>query len=46
MEPMIRYAPTSDGVSIAYCTLGEGSPLVCLPTVPCCHLQREWEIPE
>ena len=46
MEPMICYAPTSDGVSIAYCTLGEGSPLVCLPTVPCCHLQREWEIPE
>jgi class 3 adenylate cyclase/pimeloyl-ACP methyl ester carboxylesterase len=28
MEPRIQYAKTSDGVSIAYCVLGEGRPLV------------------
>ncbi|MEX0786432.1 MAG: adenylate/guanylate cyclase domain-containing protein [Dehalococcoidia bacterium] len=28
MEPRIQYAKTSDGVSIGYCLLGEGTPLV------------------
>ena len=28
MEPRIQYAKTTDGVSIAYWTLGEGAPLV------------------
>ena len=28
MEPRIQYAQTSDGVSIAYCVMGEGQPLV------------------
>ena len=28
MEPQIQYATTSDGVSIAYAVLGEGTPLV------------------
>ena len=28
MQPQIRYAKTSDGVSIAYCVMGEGQPLV------------------
>ncbi len=28
MEPRIQYAKTSDGVSIAYATLGEGPPIV------------------
>jgi class 3 adenylate cyclase len=28
MEPHIQYAQTSDGVSIAYCVAGEGTPLV------------------
>ncbi len=28
MEPHIQYAKTKDGVSIAFCTLGEGLPLV------------------
>ncbi len=26
MEPGIQYAKTEDGVSIAYCTLGEATP--------------------
>ncbi len=28
MEPRIQYARTSDGVNIAYWTLGKGDPLV------------------
>ena len=28
MEPHIQYAKTTDGVSIAYWTLGEGEPMV------------------
>ncbi len=28
MEPRIQYAQTSDGVSIAFCVMGEGMPLV------------------
>ena len=33
MEPRIQYAKTSDGVSIAYATLGEGRPIVFSPRV-------------
>jgi len=44
MEPRIQYAKTSDGVSIAYYTMGEGMPLVCLPdSTP--HVQMEWQFP-
>ncbi len=28
MEPRIQYAKTTDGVSIAYCVMGEGPTLV------------------
>ena len=45
MEPRIQYAQTSDGVSIAFSTLGEGTPYVQMP-FPASHLQLEWEIPE
>ena len=31
MEPRIQYAQTTDGVSIAYHTMGEGIPLVTIP---------------
>jgi class 3 adenylate cyclase len=44
MEPQIRYAKTSDGVSIAYWTLGKGDPLVFM--LPLSHLRLEWQIPE
>ncbi len=44
MEPRIQYAKTSDGVNIAYWTLGEGEPpLVCMPRLPVSHLQLEWQ---
>ena len=45
MEPRIQYAKTSDGVSIAYWTLGEGMPLVHMP-LNIGHIQMEWEFPE
>ena len=45
MEPRIQYAKTSDGVSIAFSTLGEGTPFVHMP-FPVTHLQLDWEMPE
>ena len=33
MEPRIQYAKTSDGVSIAYASIGEGPPLVVMPAL-------------
>ncbi|MEE8346898.1 MAG: adenylate/guanylate cyclase domain-containing protein, partial [Dehalococcoidia bacterium] len=41
MEPQVQYAKTSDGVSIAYCTLGEGTPFIQM-TTGSSHLQLEW----
>ena len=46
MEPRIQYAKTSDGVSIAYWTLGEGTPFVQMPAGPFAHIQLEWQVPE
>ena len=46
MEPRIQYAKTSDGVSIAFWTLGQGKPLVQMPRLPFSHIQMEWQIPE
>jgi len=46
MEPRIQYAKTTDGVSIAFWTLGDGMPLVYLPDIPQGHIQAEWQIPE
>jgi class 3 adenylate cyclase/pimeloyl-ACP methyl ester carboxylesterase len=45
MEPMIQYATTSDDVTIAYWAVGDGPPLVIMPTLPVSNLQIEWEIP-
>src|SRR3990172_3683643 len=45
MEPRIQYAQTVDGVSIAFWTLGEGTPLVHLPPLPWSHIQLEWQDP-
>jgi len=46
MEPRIQYAKTTDGVSIAFFTLGEGMPLVSAPHVGVNHIQLEWQWPE
>ena len=45
MEPRIRYAPTADGVSIAFWTLGEGAPLVYMAGGPWGHVEL-WDIPQ
>ena len=45
MEPRIQYAKTADGVSIAFWTLGEGTPLVSMPNLPWNHIQLEWQDP-
>ncbi len=46
IEPRIQYAQTTDGVSIAFWTMGEGAPLVCLPPYGWSHLQLEWQEPQ
>jgi len=46
MEPRIQYAKTADGVSIAFWTLGEGTPLVQMPFMLATHIELEWQIPE
>jgi class 3 adenylate cyclase len=42
-EPRIQYARTKDGVSIAFFTLGEGMPVVYMPSLPWSHIQLEWQ---
>jgi class 3 adenylate cyclase/pimeloyl-ACP methyl ester carboxylesterase len=47
MEPRIQYATTSDGVSIALWSIGEGFPIVNPPpALPWSHIELEWQIPE
>ncbi len=45
MEPRIQYAQTTDGVSIAFTTMGEGRALVIMTGWPFCHLEAEWGVP-
>ena len=44
MEPRIQYAKTEDGVSIAYWTMGEGTPFLVLQAWPYEHCQLEWQL--
>jgi class 3 adenylate cyclase/pimeloyl-ACP methyl ester carboxylesterase len=46
MEPRIQYAQTADGVSIAFFAVGEGVPIVLMPSLPFSHIQMEWQWPE
>ena len=46
MEPRIQYAKTSDGVSIAFWTLGQGPALIQMPSPPFSHIQLEWQLPD
>lgn len=41
MEPRIQYARTSDGVSIAYCQAGEGTPFLSV-AAPYSNIELEW----
>ena len=42
--PPIQYARTVDGISIAYCTVGEGKALVYMPGVPFRHVSLLWKL--
>jgi class 3 adenylate cyclase len=42
MEPQIQYAKTSDGVNIAFASMGEGPPLVFLGSPGVAHVQKAW----
>ena len=46
MQIQIRYAKSADGTSISYWAIGEGRPLVYMPPMPWCHIEREWAIAE
>lgn len=41
--PPVRFAHTSDGVAIAFWTIGRGPPLVHTPPFPLGHLLVEWQ---
>ncbi len=43
MEPRIQYAKTTDGVSIAFCDVGDGMPVLLVSPPPLCHVQLDWE---
>jgi pimeloyl-ACP methyl ester carboxylesterase len=45
MEPSLRYARTTDGVSIAYTLTGDGPALVWLPPVPFSNVFGQWRVP-
>jgi class 3 adenylate cyclase len=46
MDPTIQYAKTEDGVSIAYWTIGEGTPLLATPNGLLSWSLRSWQDPE
>ncbi|HEX9900265.1 MAG TPA: alpha/beta hydrolase, partial [Candidatus Methylomirabilis sp.] len=46
MEPPTQYTQTADGVSIAFCTLGEGTAWVGMPPIPLSFTAGHSEVPE
>lgn len=42
----IRVTRSHDGAAIAWQSIGDGPPLISLPTIPFSHLERESEFPE
>ncbi len=45
MEPRIQYTTADDGVHLAYFTLGEGAPLILMPTPPISHIGKAVTVP-
>jgi class 3 adenylate cyclase len=45
VKPLVQYATTADGVSIAFAVAGEGTPVIVAADPPCSHVQLEWEQP-
>jgi class 3 adenylate cyclase/pimeloyl-ACP methyl ester carboxylesterase len=46
MDPRIQYTTTSDGMRIAFWTMGSGPPLVMLRPEPSSHIVNELTVPE
>jgi class 3 adenylate cyclase len=46
VEPRVQYTRTKDGVSIAFRAIGEGEPLIFMPSMPMSHIEYEWQFPE
>lgn len=44
-EPPIQYVRTSDGVNIAYYSIGDGAPVL-VYVVPFGHVAQDWKLPE
>ncbi|HUF54852.1 MAG TPA: adenylate/guanylate cyclase domain-containing protein [Dehalococcoidia bacterium] len=44
MEPRIQYARTSDGVNIAYSTVGEGRPFIAIAPPGFNHAELNWQM--
>ena len=43
-EPQVQFAKTSDGVNIAFASMGEGPPVVRVLTPGSAHVQRDWAL--
>jgi pimeloyl-ACP methyl ester carboxylesterase/DNA-binding CsgD family transcriptional regulator len=44
-QPQIQYATASDGVRLAYWSVGEGAPVLHLSPIPVSNIQKEWGFP-
>ncbi len=44
-QPHIQYAKTSDGVNIAFWSIGEGLPVIMTAAIPWGNLESEWRYP-
>lgn len=42
--PPIQYTRTTDGISIAYATVGDGKGIVYMPGIPTCHFSLLWKL--
>lgn len=45
MDPALSYARTSDDLTIAYTSIGQGPPLVFVPPVPMSNVTGYWRVP-
>jgi class 3 adenylate cyclase/DNA-binding SARP family transcriptional activator len=46
LEPRVQYAKATDGVSVAFWTIGKGTPFIHMPAPPASHIQLECQIRE
>ena len=44
--PSVQFAPSSDGVNVAYWVIGHGPAVVTLHELATSHIQLEWDFPE